>query len=190
MNKRLHTKRLLLRPWQENDAAALYQYAKDPAVGPVCGWHIHTDEENSRQIIRDILSAEETYAIVPDDGTALTGNTGPIGSIGLMVGEKSNLAIAKDEGEIGYWIGVPYWGQGFAPEATRELMRHGFEDLGLNAIWCGYFEGNKKSKRVQEKCGFRYHHTETDKPWPLMNDIRTLHVTRIAKEQWTGPAPR
>jgi RimJ/RimL family protein N-acetyltransferase len=198
MNRHLHTERLLLRPWQERDAAALYQYAKDPAVGPICGWHIHTDEENSRQIIREVLSAEETYAIVPACGgamirkkgstenMALTGNTDPIGSIGLMVGEKSNLVIAGDEGEIGFWIGVPYWGQGFAPEATQELMRHGFEDLRLKTIWCGYFDGNEKSKRAQEKCGFRFHHTEKDKPWPRMNDIRTLHVTCITKEQWAA----
>ena len=45
------------------------------------------------------------------------------------------------------------------PEAVRELMRYGFENLKLNKIWCGYFDGNEKSKRVQEKCGFHYHHT-------------------------------
>ena len=51
------------------------------------------------------------------------------------------------------WIGVPYWGQGLIPEAVREIMRHGFDDLNLEKMWCGYFDGNTKSKRVQEKCG-------------------------------------
>ncbi|GHU67191.1 acetyltransferase [Clostridia bacterium] len=204
----LHTERLLLRPWRESDAESLYRYASDPAVGPAAGWHVHTDVENSRQIIRDFLSAEETYAIMligegapngdgvlieervpigegaPNDDAVRKRNTGPIGSIGLMVGEKSNLVIGGDEGEIGYWIGVPYWGQGLVPEAVRELLRHGFEDLGLKVIWCGYFDGNEKSRRAQEKCGFRYHHTEKDKPWPLMGDIRTEHVTRLTKEEW------
>ena len=47
-------------------------------------------------------------------------------SIGLMIGEKSNFDIEDDEGEIGYWIGVPYWGMGLIPEAVRELLRRGF----------------------------------------------------------------
>jgi len=174
----LQTKRLLLRPWQEMDAEALYTYASDPRVGPVAGWPVHTSVENSRQIIRDVLSAEETYAVV------LKGEDSPIGSIGLMIGKKSNIDIGENEGEIGYWIGVPYWGRGLIPEAVRELLRHGFEDLGLDTIWCGYFDGNDKSRRVHEKCGFLFHHTEKNKPWPLMNDIRTEHITRLTKAEW------
>lgn len=174
----LTTKRLVLRPWKESDAESLYQYAKDPKVGPIAGWPVHTDVENSRQIIRDVLSAEETYAVVLKEGDS------PIGSVGLMIGEESNLTIGDDEGEIGYWIGVPYWGQGFIPEAVRELMRYGFEELDLKTIWCAHFDVNEKSKRVQEKCGFQYHRTEKDKEWPLMNDIRTEHISFITKEQW------
>jgi RimJ/RimL family protein N-acetyltransferase len=174
----IETDRLILRPWEESDASALYQYAKDPSVGPIAGWPVHTDVENSREIIKGVLSEPETYAVVLKESGC------PIGSIGLMIGEKSNFSIAENEGEIGYWIGVPYWGQGLIPEATEELLRYGFEELGLKAIWSGYFDGNEKSKRVQEKCGFEFHHTEKDKPWPLMNDIRTEHITRITKEQW------
>lgn len=174
----LKTNRLILRPWEEEDAQALYEYAKSPEVGPIAGWPVHTSVENSRQIIRDILSADETYAII------LKGETSPIGSIGLMIAEKSNMSIRDDEGEIGYWLGVPYWGQGIVSEAVRELMRHGFEDLGLKVIWCGYFDGNEKSKRVQGKCGFLYHHTEKNKEWLLMKDIRTEHITYITRKQW------
>lgn len=64
----LETKRLILRPWQEEDAASLYRYASDPQVGPIAGWPVHTSEENSREIIRVVLSAPETYAVVPKDG--------------------------------------------------------------------------------------------------------------------------
>ena len=174
----LTTERLLLRPWTEADAKALYKYAKSPDVGPIAGWPVHTDVENSRQIIRDILSAEECYAVV------LTEDEGPIGSIGLMLGDKSNLAISAVEGELGFWIGKPYWGQGLIPEAVEELLRHGFEDLGLSAIWCGYFDGNEKSRRVQAKCGFLYHRTEKDKPWPLIGEVRTQHISCLTKSQW------
>ena len=173
----LITERLILRPWEESDVESLYEYAKDPQVGPIAGWPPHISVEDSRQIIKSVLAVNETYAICKrQDNRA-------IGSIGLMRGEQSNLDIPEDEGEIGYWIGVPFWGQGYVPEAVRELIRHGFEDLKLNRIWCGYFEGNDKSKRVQEKCGFRYHHTNKDIYWALMDEVRTEHVTCLEKEE-------
>jgi Acetyltransferases, including N-acetylases of ribosomal proteins len=174
----LETERLMLRPWSESDAESLYEFAKDSRVGPIAGWPVHTSVENSRQIIKDVLSADETYAIVQK------GEGKAIGSIGLMIGEKSNLDIGHDEAEIGYWIGVPYWGKGMVPEAVERLMKYAFEKVGILKIWCGYFDGNQKSKRVQEKCGFKYHHTESNKEWPLMQDIRTEHINCITKEQW------
>lgn len=174
----LETERLILRPWEESDAESLYEFAKDTRVGPAAGWPVHTSIENSRQIIRDVLRTDENYAVT------LKGEGKAIGSAGLMIGDKSNIKINSSEAEIGYWIGVPYWGRGLIPEAVRELMKRAFEDLNLKTLWCGYFDGNEKSKRVQEKCGFIYHHTDKDKPWPLMNDIRTEHFTRITREQW------
>ena len=59
-----------------------------------------------------------------------------------------------------------------------------FADLNLKTLWCGYFDGNEKSKRAQEKCGFTYHHTNKDIYWKLMDDIRTEHITMISKEEW------
>ena len=113
------------------------------------------------------------------------GDDAAIGSFGLKIGGNSNLGIPEKEGEIGYcyWIAVPYWGQGYIPEATRELMRHGFEDLGLMDIWCGYFDDNEKSRRVGEKCGFQYVHIE-EKYWPLIGETKTQHITRMTKKEW------
>ncbi len=174
----LETARLILRPWKETDAEKLYEYAKDPRVGPIAGWPVHTSIENSRQIIREVLSADETYAVtVKNDDTA-------IGSIGLLIGDRSNLDIPADEAEIGYWIGVPFWGRGFIPEGVCGLMRYVFDELELAALWCGYFDGNEKSKRVNEKCGFRFHHTEYNKAWPLIKAVKTQHITCITKNEW------
>ena len=64
----METERLILRPWREEDALPLYKYAKNPAVGPIAGWPPHTSVENSREVIRDILSAPETYAVVQQLG--------------------------------------------------------------------------------------------------------------------------
>ena len=50
----------------------------------------------------------------------------PVGSIGLMIGSVSSIGIPDNEGEIGYWVEVPYWGQGLIPEAVRKIVRHGF----------------------------------------------------------------
>jgi len=67
---------------------------------------------------------------------------------------KSNIGLPDSEAEIGYWIGVPFWGQGLIPEAVRALMHYAFNELNMNKLWCGYFDGNEKLKKVQEKCGF------------------------------------
>jgi len=174
----LETKRLILRPWQESDAESLYKYASDPTVGPAAGWPPHTSVENSREIIRDVLSAPETYAVIDrETGCAA-------GSIGLMIGSASNIGLSEAEGEIGYWIGVPYWGQGLIPEAVREMLRYAFEVLQLEKVWCGYFDGNDKSRRVQEKCGFEYQYTKENVPCSMLNELRTEHLTCLTREKW------
>ena len=172
----LETERLLLRPWEEDDAEECFRYASDPLVGPAAGWPVHTSVENSRQVIRDFLRVPETYAVV------LKSSGLPIGSISLKFG--SDLAHKDDEAELGYWIGVPYWGQGLVPEASRELLRHAFEDLGLARVWCGYYDGNEKSRRVQEKLGFVYQWTTKDLPLEQMGEVRTGHVSLLTREQW------
>lgn len=174
----IETDRLILRPWRETDAESLYEYAKDPQIGPIAGWPPHTSVENSREIIKNVLSADLTFAVT------LRNEDKAIGSIGLMTGTASNLKLTEAEAEIGYWIGVPYWGNGYIPEAITTLMKYAFENLHIEKIWCGYFDGNIKSKRVQEKCGFHYHHTEENMEWKLMNDMRTEHITCITKEEW------
>lgn len=174
----IETERLILRPWLLTDNRDLYEYAKDPAVGPPAGWPPHTSVENSKEIIKTVLAVDETYAVcLKEDNKA-------IGSIGLMIGKASNFDLPETEGEIGYWIGVPLWGKGLIPEAVKELQRHGFEDLKLEKIWCGYYDGNIKSKRVQEKCGFTYHHTKENIECVLLDEIRTEHITCLTKEDW------
>ena len=171
----IQTERLILRPWEEGDAEDLYEYARDERVGPIAGWPPHTGVENSREIIRDVLSADETYAVCRKE------NNRAVGSIGLMIGRRSYFALPEDEGEIGYWIGVPFWGQGLMPEAVNALIRRAFGELRLTRLWCGYFDGNERSRRCQEKCGFRYHHTNRDIFWKPMDVIRTEHVTCLEK---------
>ena len=171
----LETTRLILRSWREDDAEDLYKYASDPDVGPPAGWLPHTSVENSREIIRTVLSAPETYAVcLKEDGK-------PIGSVGL---HRNDLAEKDDEYELGYWIGKPFWGQGLIPEASREILRHAFLDLGMARIWCGHYDGNINSRRVQEKLGFVYHHTTEGIELSLLGEVRTGHVMLLTREDW------
>lgn len=172
------TKRLILRPWREDDAQELFNRAKDPDVGPAAGWPSHTSVENSREIIRDVLSQNETYAV------CLKEDDKPIGSVGLKMGTATDMTDREDECELGYWIGKQFWGQGLIPEASRELLRHAFEELQMQTVWCGYYDGNTKSRRVQEKLGFLYHHTTEGLEVSLLGEIRTGHVMTMTKEMW------
>ena len=174
----LQTERLILRKWAETDADSLYEYAKDPAVGPAAGWPPHNSREDSLDVIRYVLNGAECYTICEKSSNQA------IGSIELMLYGHSPNAEREDECELGYWLGKPFWGNSYMPEAARELLRHGFEGLGMRKIWCGYYDGNEKSKRVQEKLGFQYHHTCEKLPVPLMNEIRTEHITVMTREQW------
>ena len=74
---RIETDRLLLRPWKESDAESLYTIAKDPHIGPLAGWLPHANKDDSRQIIKGILTAPEIYCIT------LKGEGEIIGSVGL-----------------------------------------------------------------------------------------------------------
>ncbi|WP_101772231.1 GNAT family N-acetyltransferase [Peptostreptococcus faecalis] len=175
----LETERLILRPWKETDAKDLYKYASDPRVGPIAGWPVHASEENSLEIIKNVLSNPYTLALeLKEDGSV-------VGSVGLMIGKESNLEdLPEDEGEVGYWIGVPFWGRGLVPEATKKLIEYGFEVLQLKKLWCGYFDGNEKSKRVKDKCGFKYMYTKKDVYCEAVDETRTEHVSCLLRDDW------
>ena len=169
------TTRLLLRPWKVEDARDLYKYASDPDVGLPAGWLPHKSVEESRQVILSVFSAPEIYAIcLKTDGKA-------IGCIGF---HRNDLAEADDEYELGYWIGKPYWGLGLVPEASREMLKYAFESLGMSQIWCGYYDGNEKSRRVQEKLGFVYYRSTPGIELAELGEHRIGHSSLMTKERW------
>ena len=179
----LETERLILRPFKESDAENLYKYAKDPDVGPRAGWAPHKSVEESRVVIKSVLSGEEAYAIcLKEDGRA-------IGAVELMLYGHSRLAEKEDECELGYWIGKPFWGQGLVPEASRALLRRAFGELGISKVWAGYYEGNNKSKRVQEKLGFRFQRKTENIQVRQLNEVRTGLENALTKEEWRRRRP-
>ena len=174
----LKTERLILRRWEDSDAESLFEYAADPDVGPIAGWPPHQTIEESRDVIKNVFNGKEAYAI------CLKTDDRAIGAIELKLNGHTDLTDRDDECELGYWLGKPFWGQGIMPEAVKEILRHAFEKIGMTKVWAGYYEGNLKSKRVQEKSGFRYQWKSEGVDVPLMHEKRTGHVSSMTKDQW------
>ena len=142
----METERLILRRWYESDAENLFRYASDPDVGPIAGWPAHQSIDESRDVIKNVLSGKEAYAVcLKEDGKA-------IGAIELKLNGHTDMTDRDDECEMGYWL--------------------------------GYYEGNVKSKRVQEKCGFKYQWRSENVDVPLMHEKRTGHVSLMTKSGW------
>ena len=144
----METERILLRPWQDSDAETLFKYASDPEVGPRAGWPPHKSVEESLEIIRTVFNAEGMWAVI------LKESNEAIGCVGYLPASASNLKIAEDHAEVGYWIARPYWGKGICTEALQMVIDYCFNEKGFTILWGDYFPSNPASGRVMEKCGF------------------------------------
>lgn len=147
----LKTERLTLRPWQESDLDDLYEYASVDGVGQMAGWLPHKDKAESAKILKMFLDEKKTFALECEGKV--------IGSLGVEEYNETGFpefAPYKCR-EIGYVLSKDYWGRGLMPEAVREVLRWLFEDVGLDAVFCGHFLRNTQSARVQEKCGFHFY---------------------------------
>ena len=176
----LETPRLILRPWRVEDAEALYKYASDPEVGPRAGWPPHKSVEESREIIQGIFSGEGMWAI------ELKETHEPIGCAGYLPASCSNLAIAEDECEVGYWVARPYWGQGICTEAMLAIIGYCFNDKGFTTLWGDYFPTNPASGRVMTRCGFADTGRETTCPNLEVGGDQPVRIMCLTRGQWGG----
>ncbi len=151
----IETARLRLRPWRESDAEALFRHASNPNVGNAAGWPPHESVEMSREVITNYFSAPDIYALELKATGEVVGCCGLVPAVDVHVVE-----IGTREAEIGYWIGVEFWGQGLVPEAVAALAKHYFGADLLDALWTNCFALNRQSQRVAEKCGFTFHHSQ------------------------------
>lgn len=178
---KLATKRLILRNFQLNDAADVYQYAKNPNVGPIAGWPVHQSIADSRHYIAEYFISPHIFAITLKDNPEHV-----IGLVGLeLVAEGNGKDFMKPgEAEISYWLGEPFWGQGIMPEAIDAVVNYGFTSCQLQTIWCGYKDGNQQSQRAQEKQGFKYDHTVAKMYNPVLDEYIIEHFTKLTKQNW------
>ena len=146
---RIETERLILRPWQETDLADLYAYARVPGVGEAAGWNHHKSIEESRFILNLFIEGKKTFAIEHKE------NGRVIGSLGLEE-QDADPAPEKLGREIGYVLAKDYWGRGLMPEAVKAVTRYCFDELKYDYVTCGHCLRNDRSRRVVEKCGFRF----------------------------------
>ena len=166
----IHTQRLCLRPWSDADAPALFELARDPRIGMLCGWKPFELIDDAREALSTVLVANDSYAVT----LSSTGEL--VGSIALRVDADSPEATVAD---IGYWIGVPYWGNGYASEAGRAIIERA-KELGVETIILKYFDGKDASRRVSEKLGFTWRSREEGVEYPLIGKHLTVHCTELA----------
>lgn len=145
----METERILLRPWLDSDAKALFKYASDPDVGPRAGWPVHQSIDESLEVIQNIFRNDTTWAIV------LKETSEPIGCMGYFTHATSNIPIGENDCEVGYWVGKPYWNKGICTEALQLMLDYCIDIKHFENIWSDHFIGNPASGRVMEKCGFK-----------------------------------
>lgn len=169
----LNTNRLTLRPFRMEDAPDVRQLAGDIAVAATTLNIPHPYEEGLAEAWiathREKVENGEmvVYAVTLRDSDKL------VGAISIAMKE-------HDRGEMGYWIGKPYWNQGYATESARAMIALGFEVLGLNKISASHLVGNPASGRVMEKAGMEYEGCSPQhvKKWGEYKDLKFYGLLR------------
>jgi ribosomal-protein-alanine N-acetyltransferase len=143
----LETERLALRPWRPEDLDDLYEYAKNPNVGPNAGWKPHESREESAGILRKFMDQGEVWALeFRESGKVM-------GSVGLHA---DRFREGINGRMVGYVLSEDCWGRGLMTEAVRRVVRYAFEEMGLDILSVYHYPHNMRSRRVIEKCGFHH----------------------------------
>ena len=172
----LETERLRLRPFTLDDEAAVFALASDPDVARFMRFEAHRTFADTRAFLELVLqhygrSEPFAWAIVSREDGRL------IGSCGFP---KQN--DMRNSAEIGYWLGKPYWGRGYAVEAARALVRFGFEEMGLDRVEAKCFVENRAGHRVIEKLGMNFE--GTDRSEMIKGQSPELRVYSVGRQEW------
>jgi len=166
----IETPRLQLRPYQQSDLADLVPLigAREVAQMTLRIPHPYT-EKDAREFLANIESDDEVRLSI-----RLRSDGRLIGGVGLRLAEQHQNA------ELGYWLGVPYWGNGYATEAARAMLDYGFEELGLHRIHASHFAHNPASGRILRKLGMRYEGCQLEhfRKWDRFVDSELYGILR------------
>src|SRR5215471_12356047 len=118
---------------------------------------------NDRRIAENTLRIPHPYGLADAQSFITAANTAASEIVfltarrgGAVIGACGIAQFGEEPPEIGYWLGVPFWGQGYATEAARAVIDHAFGDLGYDVVAGGARVSNPASRRVLEKCGFQW----------------------------------
>jgi RimJ/RimL family protein N-acetyltransferase len=182
MKKRpaLETERLVLRPFTEKDAPTVQRLCSNRAIADTTLNIPHPYElEAAQEWIATHQDAYEqgtgvNFAIVRGDDHVL------VGAIGLVFQPDHARA------EMGYWIGKPYWNQGYGTEAAGAVLQYAFETRDLNRVYAHHLTRNPASGRIMQKIGMRHEGQlrQHVKKWDIFED---LEVYGILKSDYEVP---
>lgn len=146
----LTTDRLILRRIAVSDTDDMYEYACLDEVTKYLTWYPNPDKEYTHDYL-EYLGTRYRVGDFFDWAVTLKESGKMIGTCGF-----SRFNYTDDSAEVGYVINPKYRGNGYAPEALAEVLRFGFENLGLNRLEARYMNGNSASRRVMEKVGMTF----------------------------------
>jgi len=176
----LLTPRLRLRAFDVADAPAVQRLAGDFAIADTTLSIPHPYPEGMAEAW--LASLATAFAEGQQAVYAITDRASGevVGAIGLI------LRREHDRAELGYWVGRPFWGRGFATEAARAMLEFGFHVLDLSRIYAGHFARNPASGRVLTKIGMRPEGTARShvKRWGRSED---LVLYGILREEFEAP---
>ncbi len=142
----LETERLRIRPYSEVDIPELLPLIGTREVAATTLRIAHPYTEPDALAFLELAKEPDKLWLA----VTLRADGRQIGGIGLRLEQQHQHA------ELGYWLGVPYWGRGYATEAAHEVIRYGFEDLRLHRIFASHFQHNPASGSILKKLGMRY----------------------------------
>ncbi len=158
----IETQRLKLRPLEPTDVDDLWTHASDPKLSPLMSWSAHKDRAETKAFVEGQIAAR---AKGTDLAWAIEHEGRASGCIGLSGITWTMRAWRIDRAELGYWLAIPLWKQGYMTEAATAATRWAFETLGLHKITIGCIEGNEASKKIIEKLGYRFLCKQDDDVW-------------------------
>lgn len=176
--KIIETERLLLRPFQLNDAEPMFQnWESDSKVTEFLRWKTASDISEAEKVIDEWVQGYKNrdfyqWAIVLKDIKE------PIGSISV-VGKNEKLGIVH----IGYCIGSKWWNQGLTTEAFQAIIPFFFKEVGVNRIESQHDPNNPNSGRVMKKCGLRYEGTLRQADWSNKGIVDACMYS-LLKSEW------
>jgi [ribosomal protein S5]-alanine N-acetyltransferase len=177
----LRTERLILREFVEEDWRAMFEYQSDPLYLRYNPWD-EPDEGKARELLAMFINYQheqprrrfQLAIVLPGDESRVIGNCGI----------RQPYAGSR-EAEVGYEIAPWHWGKGYATEAAKEIVRFGFEELGLHRVYSHCIAENTASAHVLEKIGMRLEGRLREKEWMKGRWWDTL-LYAVLRDEWRG----